>query len=312
MKIAIVHDKNLNDEEKRMIEAVQKAVSKEFDCEVVQFDEKFMDDIKKFDFVFNLSNKGGKETKQVHVPAILDLMDIPYTSSNAFSHSLCLDKITTKIIMNHYNIPTPKFFVYNIGEIPQKFEEGTYIVKPPREGSARGITRESVVNNLQDLQKMVKKIHDEFNQPALVEEFIDGKELSVGIIGNGDKAEVLPILEIDFSTLPEGLERFYSYEVKHNYGKMTNYVCPARISNKVKEKIEMYAKKLFNVLMLKDYARMDIRVRNDEIFFLEVNSSPQLVPVYSDITKMAKAAGYEYDDLILKILKSSMERWGIK
>jgi D-alanine-D-alanine ligase len=159
---------------------------------------------------------------------------------------------------------------------------------------------------------MVKYIHEEFKQPALVEEFIDGTELSVGIIGNGDSLEVLPILEIDFSTLPEGLERFYSYNVKHNYGEMTNYICPARISNNVKEKLEFYAKKLFRVLNLRDYARMDVRIRDDEIYFLEVNSAPQLVPVYSDITKMAKAAGYEYDDLILKILEISMERWGLK
>lgn len=312
MKIAIVCDKNINDEEKRMVEAVKNAVSKKYNCEVVQFDENFINKIKDFDFVFNLSNKGGKETIQVHVPALLDLLNIPYTSSNAYSHSLCLDKITTKIIMQHYNIPTPRFYVYDLGQIPEKIDNGTFIVKPPREGSARGISKDSVVDNLKALQKMVKYIHEEFKQPALVEEFIDGTELSVGIIGNGDSLEVLPILEIDFSTLPEGLERFYSYNVKHNYGEMTNYICPARISNNVKEKLEFYAKKLFKVLNLRDYARMDVRIRDDEIYFLEVNSAPQLVPVYSDITKMAKAAGYEYDDLILKILEISMERWGLK
>ncbi|MDK2886235.1 MAG: D-alanine-D-alanine ligase [Thermosipho sp. (in: thermotogales)] len=310
MKIAIVHDLELNDEEFKMVESVKNAISKKFKCELVPFDEKFINNVKNFDFVFNLSNKGGKETKQLHVPSILDKLGIPYTASNAYSHALCLDKITTKIIMNFHNIPTPLFMYFDIGEVPEVMDEGkVYIVKPPREGSARGITRESVVDNLEAMRKQVKKIHEEFKQPALVEEFIDGMEVSVGLLGNGEDLEVLPILEIDFSKLPEGLERFYSYEVKHNYGEQTNYVCPARISNEVKQKLEFYAKKLFKVLSLKDYARMDVRIRGNEVYFIEVNSLPQLVPVYSDITKMAKAAGYEYDDLILKILEHAIKRY---
>lgn len=310
MKIAIVHDIDLNEEEIKMVESVKNAISKKYDCELVPFDENFINKIKSYDFVFNLSNKGGKETKQLHVPALLDKLGIPYTASNAYSHALCLDKITTKIIMNFHNIPTPTFMYFDIGELPDKIDENkVYIVKPPREGSARGITRNSVVNNLEDMKKQVKKIHEEFKQPALVEEFIDGMEVSVGLIGNDDNLEVLPILEIDFSSLPEGLERFYSYEVKHKFGELTNYVCPARISDELKEKLEFYAKKLFKALSLRDYARMDVRIRENEIFFIEVNSLPQLVPVYSDITKMAKAAGMEYDDLILKILERAIKRY---
>jgi len=310
MKIAIVHDLNINNEESKMVESVNNAISKKYNCELVPFDDNFVSKIKNYDFVFNLSNKGGRETKQLHVPSILDKLGIPYTASNAYSHALCLDKITTKIIMKFHNIPTPSFMYFDIGEFPDKIgEDKVYIVKPPREGSARGITRKSVVNNLEDMKEQIKKIHKEFKQPALVEEFIDGIEVSVGLIGNADNLEVLPILEIDFSNLPKGLERFYSFEVKHNYGELTNYVCPARISYEIKEKLEFYAKKIFKMLSLKDYARMDVRIRGDEIYFIEVNSLPQLVPVYSDITKMAKAAGMEYDDLILKILESAIKRY---
>ncbi|SHH33117.1 D-alanine--D-alanine ligase family protein [Thermosipho atlanticus] len=309
MKIAIVHEINLNEEEKKMVESVKKALSKKYECELVPFDETFISRIKDYNFVFNLSNKGGKETKQLHVPAILDALNIPYTASNAYSHSLCLDKITTKIIMKYHNIPTPEFMYFDIGELPEKIDDKIYIVKPPREGSAKGITRESVVDNLEDMRKQIKKIHEEFKQPALVEEFIDGMEVSVGLIGNDEDLEVLPILEIDFSSLPEGLERFYSYNVKHNYGEQTNYVCPARIPEQIKNSLEKYAKKLFKVLSLKDYARMDVRIRNGNIYFIEVNSLPQLVPVYSDITKMAEAAGITYEDLIMKILESAMRRY---
>ncbi|ABR29958.1 D-alanine--D-alanine ligase [Thermosipho melanesiensis] len=309
MKIAVVCDKNINNEEKKMINAIKDAISKKYKCEIVRFDEDFLRKINKYDFVFNLSNKGGKEVKQVHVPSVLDFLGIPYTSSNTFTHAICLDKITTKIIMKQYNIPTPDFYVVDVGEIPN-YIDGKYIVKPPREGSAKGITKDSIVDNLEDLKKQVKKIHDEFSQPALVEKFIDGREFSVGVIGN-KKPEVLPILEIDFSSLPKELERFYSYRVKHYYGEQTRYICPANLDVDLEKKIKYYAQKLFRVLNLRDYARMDLRIKGGEIYFLEVNSMPQLVPVYSDITKMAKAAGCDYDKLVLKILEISMERWGL-
>ncbi|QTA37875.1 ATP-grasp domain-containing protein [Thermosipho ferrireducens] len=307
MRIAVVHDCDISDEERLMVDSVYSAISKKYDCVKIAFDDDFVKKIKNFDYVFNLSNKGGKETKQMHVPAVLDKLGIPYTGSNAYSHAVCLDKITTKIILRHYGIPTPDFEVYNIGDTPIDIKKVS-IVKPSREGSAKGITRDSVVDNIEDLRKQVEKVHREFKQPALVEEFIDGIEVSVGLIGNNKNLEVLPILEIDFSTLPENLERFYSYEVKHYYGEQTNYVCPARIDKNVEEKLKDYARKVFKVLSLKDYARMDVRIRDDEIYFLEINSLPQLVPVYSDITKMAEAAGYSYDELILKILEVSFKR----
>ncbi len=109
-------------------------------------------------------------------------------------------------------------------------------------------------------------------QAALVEQFIDGREFSVGILAG----EVLPILEIDFSTLPDGLERFYSYRVKHSYGSYTRYICPAQINEDLQRKIIDYALKAFKILGLRNYARIDLRVKENHIYFLEVNSLPML------------------------------------
>jgi D-alanine-D-alanine ligase len=307
MKVAVVHDSKANSEEMEMIEAVSKAISSKYDTTVIEFGNDFINRIKEYDFVFNLSTHGGIETRQVCVPALLDMLEIPYTSSNVYSHSLCMNKKVTKLVLDSVGVPVPKTFD------SERYEKGTrFMVKPSMEGSAKGISKDSVVQGKENIKIAIKKIEEEFNQPAVAEEFIEGKELSVGLIGNGNEVEILPILEIDFSGLPEGMEKFYSFRVKHNYGKMTKYICPAHITENAKRNIENYAKKAFKNLNLRDYARMDIRLKDDIPYFIEVNSMPQLVPVYSDIVKMGEAAGYFYNDFILKITDISMKRWGLK
>ena len=312
MRIAVVHDLNPSKDEEQMIISVLNALKLKYDTVIIPFDENFVRNIRNVDFVFNLSTHGGKETRQTHVPAVLDYLGIPYTGPSAYTHSICMNKGTTKIILQKYSIPTPNFMIFDVGELPNNIKiEKKYIVKPIREGSAKGLTGKSVVDNIEDMREVVRKIHAEFDQAALVEEFIDGIELSVGLVGNtgpGNELEVLPILEIDFSTLPEGLERFYSYRVKHMYGEQTNYVCPARISEKLANEIKEYAKKIFRILGLRDYARMDLRVKGDQAFFLEVNSMPMLVPVYSDILKMAAAQGISYNDFVIKIFETAYRR----
>lgn len=296
MKIAIVYDlENLDDERQKMIDSVREVLSKYHTVGEAIFDERFIEKAKQFEIVFNLSTAHA----QMHVPAILDILKIPYTGSSALSHAICIDKTITKILLQHYGLPTPKFMVVDVGENPEEIDFYPAIVKPSREGSARGIRENSVVKDLKSLTEAVERIHKEYRQAALVEEFIEGKELSVGILAG----EVLPILEIDFSTLPVGIERFYSYRVKHHYGDQIRYVCPANIDKNLYHQIEQDAKKIFKILHLKNYARMDLRVKEGRHYFLEVNSLPMLTPGYSDIVKMAEAAGLSYEDLILKILE---------
>lgn len=305
MRVAVVYDKsNLDKSREKMVRSVFETLSKHFEAELVAFEDQFVDKVTQFDAVFNLSTAA----MQTHVPAILELLKIPSTGSGIIGHALCIDKTITKIILNHYGVPTPKFISLEPGQetIPP-VDFYPVIIKPSREGSARGLSADSVVKEDFALKKAVKVIHSEFHQPALIEQFVDGREFSVGIVAG----EILPILEIDFSTLPDGLERFYSYRVKHYYGEQTRYICPAQIDTELKDRISEYALTAFKALRLRNYARMDLRVKDGQIYFLEVNSLPMLTPGYSDIVKMAEAAGYTYEDLIMKIFMDAIENYEI-
>jgi D-alanine-D-alanine ligase len=309
-KIGVVHDKFLDKNKSLMVDGVYNAISKKYEVKKIPFDEKFFENIKDIDFVFNLATSGGKEGRQIHVPAILDLLNIPYTGSTAFVHTICLDKFVTKVILSFYGISTPKFILIKENEdIPSNFSLNfPVIVKPVREGGALGLTKDSVVYDFERVKKCVNRIHKEFNEPALVEEFIEGKEVTCGIIGNKDEIEVLPLLEIDFYSLPDDVEKFYSYRVKNEIENI-KYYCPARLEKDVEEKVKEGAIKSFKALGLRDYTRMDIRIKNGEYFILEVNSLPLLVPNYSDILKMAEKVGYSYDDFVLKILEIAIKRY---
>ncbi|WP_041083695.1 D-alanine--D-alanine ligase family protein [Thermotoga profunda] len=299
MKVAVVYDKsNLDEARELMIQSVYNVLSKRYQVQLIAFEDNLFEKIVMFDAVFNLSTA----SKQIHVPVILELLKIPYTGSTSQAHAICIDKVKTKIILSYYGIPTASFISVDIKEQVPEIQFYPAIVKPSCEGSAKGLDADSVVRDYDSLVRKVRDIHTRFKQPALVEQFIDGREFSVGILAG----EVLPILEIDFSTLPDGLERFYSYRVKHEYGDHTRYVCPAQIDEDLERKIKDYALKAFEVLGLRNYARMDLRVKENDIYFLEVNSLPMLTPNYSDIIKMAQAAGYSYDDLILKIFEDAL------
>lgn len=310
-RIGIVHDKILDKNKILMVEGVYNVLNKRYDVIKIPFDEKFFENIKKVDFVFNLSTSGGKEGRQIHVPAILDILGVPYLGSSAFTHTICLDKFLTKLILSFYKISTPGFFLVKENEdIPKNFDLNyPVIVKPVREGSALGLTKDSVVYNMEGVKREVKKIHKEFKEPALVEEFIEGVEITCGVIGNSEEILVLPLLEIDFSSLPEGVERFYSYRVKNETQEGIKYYCPARIKKEVEEKIKKGVEFSYKALGLRDYARMDLRVKNDEFYILEVNSLPLLVPGYSDILKMGEKIGLSYDDFILKLTEIAIKRY---
>lgn len=305
MKIGIAHDRELDSVHRKMVESVSEVLQNNYEVTSIPFDNNFMNRVEGIDFVFNLSTAGGESEKQVHVPAVLDFMKVPFTGSGVTANCLCIDKALTKSLMVGAGIPTPEFVLVHPGDSPEEIAFYPAIVKPSREGNAAGVWSDSVVYDKEDLERNVKRIHEKYIQPALVESFIEGREFSVGILDR----EVLPILEIDFSSLPEGLERFYSHRIKQDYGEETNYVCPAEIPEKTKNNIESMALKLFDLLSLKDYARIDLRLdAKGEVYFLEVNSLPLIAPEYSDIVKMIQAAGWEYGVLIEKILKSAMKR----
>jgi D-alanine-D-alanine ligase len=266
------------------------------------------------DMVFNIAEGKHGKFRESEVPAILDYLNIPYTGSGTFSLALALNKALTKKILKAENIPTPNYQVFS--KSTQELDPSLkfpLIVKPNCEGSAKGISKANVVSNLKDLLKRVKETVNTYHQEALVEEFIEGKELTVGILENG-KTRVLPILEIDFSDCNGSGEYFYSWRMKEyqgnrDLGLVPTFHCPARLESETENLVKEAALKTHRAVGCLDISRTDIRLdKNNVPYVLEINPLPGLDPKESNFPIMAYAAGMKYEDLIEAILLSASER----
>ncbi len=269
------------------------------------------------DMVFNIAEGKSGKFRESEVPAILDYFNIPHTGSDTFSLALAMNKALTKKILKADNIPTPNFQIFVKGNEDLSPELiFPLIVKPNCEGSAKGINKSNVVNTKEDLFKKVQDTIGIYKQEALVEEFIEGKELTVGIIENG-KTTILPILEIDFSSCKNSGEYFYSWRMKEyqgnvDLGLVPTFHCPARLDKDTEEKVREAALKTHRAVGCLDISRTDIRLNKDNIpYVLEINPLPGLDPKESNFPIMAYAAGIQYDDLIEAIVMSASERKGL-
>jgi D-alanine-D-alanine ligase len=269
------------------------------------------------DMVFNIAEGKHGKFRESEIPAILDYMNIPYTGSNTISLALALNKALTKKILKADNIPTPRFQLFTKGnEQLDTNLQFPLIVKPNREGSAKGINKSNVVNAPDELYKKVRELINLYHQEALAEEFIDGKELTVGVLENG-KTAVLPILEIDFSDCSKSGEYFYSWRMKEfqgntEMGLVPTFYCPARLDKDIEELVKQTALKTHRAVGCFDISRTDIRLSKDNIpYVLEINPLPGLDPKESNLPLMAYAAGMKYEDLIEAILLSASERKGL-
>jgi len=266
------------------------------------------------DMVFNIAEGKCGKFRESEVPAVLDYLNIPYTGSNTFSLALALNKALTKKILKAENIPTPNFQVFIRGNEELNPDlRFPLIVKPNREGSAKGISTSNVVHNKEKLFEKIKGTINIYKQEALVEEFIDGKELTVGILENG-KTAILPILEIDFSTCKNSGEYFYSWRMKEYQGNtelglVPAFHCPARLDKHIEAQVKETALKTHHAVGCYDISRTDIRLSKDSIpYVLEINPLPGLDPHESNFPIMAYAAGMKYEDLIEAILMSASQR----
>ncbi|OGZ32685.1 MAG: hypothetical protein A2V69_03670 [Candidatus Portnoybacteria bacterium RBG_13_40_8] len=271
--------------------------------------------IEKPGVVFNLCDDGfrGDYNLEPHVAALLDILDVPYTGNNYFTLALCQNKARAKDILTFNNILTPKSQVFTASE--RKIDpELKYplIVKPIREDGSVGIRERSVVNNEEQLKEEIDHVVNIHKQEALVEEYIDGREFTVSLIGNR-RPIALPVAEIDFTGMPEHLPKIISYRakwIKQSIAyKKSNTICPANIDEKMTKMIEETAKKCYKVFGCRGYARIDFRYREDEkkLYTLEVNPNPDLSET-EDTVKSAIAAGMSYADLVLKIIEFAMEK----
>lgn len=265
------------------------------------------------DLVFNIAEGLHGEARESQVPALLEFLGIPYTGSGVVSLALALDKAKAKRLFQRAGIPTPAFQLFTRPDLPlDSALRFPLIVKPGCDGSAKGIWASSVVTAPDALLAQVRRIMARYHQPALVEEFIEGMELSVGIVGN-EPPRPLPVLEVDFTPCAAARERFYSWRVKEFQGRTPEltpaFWCPARLPSAVAAQAQALALRAHQALECRDFSRVDLRLSPDgTVFVLEANPLPGLDPAESSFPLMAKAAGIAYPDLIERIVEAATAR----
>jgi D-alanine-D-alanine ligase len=291
--------------------AIHQILKARYETEMIVADQNLIEKVRsaKIDIAFNLSTGTRGESRQSQIPAVLEMLGIPYLGSGVLGHSLALNKAMAKQIFSFHQIATPRFQIINTGDEPiDDTLIFPMIVKPACEGSGFGIHSNSVVHNADELSTIVQSLLKTYQPPILIEEFIKGREFTVGIIGNGENKTVLPIMEIDFKDVPESTGRFNTFEVKHFFVNETKFHCPAVLNKSLETEIADCASKAFDVIGCKDFARVDIRERDNKAYVIEINSLPGLEPGYSDLPKMAEVSGVSYETLIYKMLDTAMER----
>ena len=272
------------------------------------------------DIVFNIAEGRSGPFREAEIPALLEDLGLPYTGSGPDTLSIALDKGRTNRLLKRSGVPTPDFLVCDSPHVALNGLRFPLIVKPLWEGSSKGIPDSAVVDSRQALDEAIEHVQGRYHQPALVESYLDGREFTIALLGNGEDLCVLPIVEIDFEALPRTARRIYSYEAKWVWDTPTSplqlFVCPAKIPETFRRRLEAIAKEAFRVLKCRDWCRIDVRLdQAGEPRILEVNPLPGILPrpeQNSCFPKAARAAGLSYEDLIEEVLQIACKRYGLK
>ena len=264
----------------------------------------------KVDFVFNISEgRGNYRSREAQVPSVLEMLGIPYTGSDPQTLAVCLDKPLTKKLVSLEGIPTPRWLLISGEEELEKTDWKGFpfpaIVKPAQEGSSKGIRLTSLVENTSQAVNEAGRIIRGYRQPVMVEQFIDGDEVTVGLIGNSPP-KFVGMMRI----LPRKKEKHfvYSVEVKRDYVNLVDYESPVKLPQAVLDRLEQYSLKAFKVLDCRDFSRVDFRVGPDGVpYFIEINPLPGL-GTYSDLIIMGVKMGWTHEGLIGAVLDAAIER----
>lgn len=267
------------------------------------------------DVIFNLIEVfNDSPWDEFKVAGMYELLKIPFTGAPAITLGICQRKMLTKQILMANGIPTPRFKRYSKNSIPKRHGlKYPLIVKPAREDASTGIENESVVTNREDLLKRVEHIIEDYEQSALVEEYIDGRELNVSILGD-DEPVALPISEIDFSEVPSHLHKIVSYQSKwdpsHESYHTAYPVCPADLPKATTKRAHQIALRAFQVMGCRDYARIDIRLSKErKLYVLEVNPNPDLAAEVG-FMRSAEEYGLSFGEALQKIVEFALARGG--
>ncbi|ATB38436.1 D-alanine-D-alanine ligase/ATP-grasp enzymes-like protein [Cystobacter fuscus] len=262
------------------------------------------------DIVFNIAEGFKGRNRESQVPAMLELLDIPYTGSDPATLSIALDKALAKKIVRQAGIHTPIFQLMHTGKerLNKEFTTFPLIVKPVAEGSSKGVVSKSVCGNEAELREVVKEIVTKYQQPALIEEYIGGREFTVGLLGER-RPRVLPPMEIVFLDKAEK-NPIYSFQHKLDWNDRIRYDAPAKLEPALLEKLRAAARGSFMALGCRDVARIDFRMDDKgRLYFIECNPLPGLTPGWSDLVLIAQGAGMDYRGLIGEIMAPAIRRY---
>jgi D-alanine-D-alanine ligase len=304
------------------IKAIHSALSEIHQVTLIEADRQVFQKLltSKPDIVFNVAEGLYGVSREAQIPSLLEMLNIPYTGSDPLTLATCLDKARTKEILTYHGVKNPHFNVIScISGFAGAGVEFPSIVKPLHEGSSKGIYNSSVVHNWDELFREVKSVIEKYRQPALVEKYLPGREFTVALLGNGDDVRMLPIVEIKFDSLPDGVNPIYSYEAKWIWDRaeapLNMFECPAKIPLSLQEEIESMCVKVFQILRCRDWCRIDIRLDDAGVpHVLEVNPLPGILPQpeqNSCFPKAARAAGISYNRLIQTVLHLAAQRYGL-
>ena len=320
------------DSEKTINALLEAIRSGDHDCEFLEADTSLLDTIRKYqpDICFNIAEGHYGDGREAQIPALLEMLRIPYTGSKVLTLALSLDKSMTKRILHWHELPTPDFQTFE--RVNEKLHDGLHFplfVKPSREGTGMGVSAKSIVHNQSEMRDQIDYILKEYNQPALVEQYIQGREVTIGMVGNliGPVARRMPVnpnaprvqaglhffppMEVDLKPFQDS-DVVYSNRLKVALADQLNYICPAPLEDEMIDELNWLAAAVFRVVGAKDVSRIDFRLdeTNDmKPYILEINPLPGLSPGISDIVIEAAADGIEHTELVNMILNTALKRY---
>jgi D-alanine-D-alanine ligase len=261
------------------------------------------------------------------VPAMLEMLGIPYTAAKVLGHALSLDKAVAKRVWMSYGLPTAAFQVFERADEPlQPSLSFPLFAKPLGEGTAKGISADSVVHNERELQQRVDWLIRTYHEPALVETYLPGREFTVGLLGNAlapgegplsdlyddNGFHLFPVLEIDTSPVADSERGIYTGHIKSDMPLAINYLCPAPIKPALERKLKRLAVSAFLAIQGLDVSRVDFRLDGrGQPHILEINTLPGMNPEISDLCIMARAGGMPYVQMVNEILRLAARRYGL-
>ena len=260
------------------------------------------------DIVFNIAEGLNGRGREAQVPAILSYLGIPYVGSDETTMALTMDKALCKRLLTTYAIPTPRYqLVSRATDFIDESLGWPLIIKPNAEGSSKGISDLSIVGDPLSLQQLLVEKLALYQQQMLVEQYIAGREFTVGILGNGDDQWVFTPMEVIFAN-PN--HQIYSFEVKRDYRRLIEYACPPDLTPDKLLEIEETASVIYSILECRDFARIDFRMdKSGQLYFIEINPLPGLAPDYSDYPMLAEFCGVDYEALIQAVLAAALSRY---